>query len=148
MHPRIPLESGRCAALAAGVFLAFSGAASGRECWMDIYDKANFQGAHQRIEGPAQIPSLSKLGGQDWSNRIESVRIGADAEATAFRQEDFKEEPEGPVNHPEAFAGWGKQEIAAYQELEISFGPGKEEHHLGELDFHRNINSLVVRCKK
>lgn len=136
------------AALAAGALLAFSGAAPGRECWLDIYDQANYQGSHQRIEGPAELPNLRGLGGQDWSSRIESLRVGADAEVVAFRSENFVEQPQGPLNHPEAFRKWGAQDIPAYQELEISFGPGKQQHHLGELDFHRNINSLKVRCRQ
>ncbi len=148
MHERSASESGLFAALLTGVLWVFSGTAMGRECGLDIYDKDNYQGAHQRIEGPVELPNLKNLGGQDWSNRIESLKVGADAEVTAFRLENFREEPKGPVNHPEAFARWGKQEIPAYQELEISFGAGKQEHHLGELDFHRNINSLKIRCTK
>lgn len=140
-------ESGHFATLMAGMLWVFSGAAVGGECWLDIYDQGDYQGAHRRIEGPAELPSLKDLGGEDWGHRIESLKVGKAAEVTAFRQENFREEPKGPVNHPEAFARWGKQEIPAYQELEISFGPGKQAHHLGELDFHRNINSLKIRCK-
>jgi hypothetical protein len=134
--------------LAAGVLLASSGAAFGKECWLDLYDKANYEGSHVRIEGPAELPSLKSLNGEDWSNRIESLQVGADAEVVAYRQADFQDQPQGPVNHPEAFKSWGAKEIPAYQELEIDFGPGKKAHHLGELDFHRNINSLKLRCRK
>jgi hypothetical protein len=134
--------------LSAGALLAGSGAALGKECWLDVYDKANYEGSHARIEGPAELSNLKNVNGEDWSNRIESLKVGNDAEIIAFRQADFRDEPQGPVNHPEAFKSWGAKEIPAYQELEIDFGPGKKEHHLGELDFHRNINSLKVRCRK
>ncbi len=148
MHQSSAHESGRFAALMAGVLLVFSGAAPAKECWLDIYDKDNFQGGHLRIEGPAELPNLKKLGDQDWSNRIESLKVGADAEVIAYRKENFEEKPRGPVNHPEAFQEWGAQEIPAYQELEINFGGGKQEHHLGDLHFHRSINALRVLCKK
>lgn len=134
--------------LSAALLLAASGMAFGKECWLEIYDQANYQGSHARIEGPAELASLKSVNGEDWSNRIESLQVGSGAEVIAFRQADFKVEPKGPINHPEAFRNWGAKEIPAYQELEISFGPGKKEHHLGELDFHRNINSLKVRCRK
>jgi hypothetical protein len=142
-------QPGRVAALLwAGAFLSASGTALGKECWLDVYDKANYEGNRVRINGPAELPDLKSLNKEDWSNRIESLQVGADAEVIAFRKPNFEEEPEGQVYHPEAFQSWGKKEIPAYQELEISFGPGKKEHHLGELNFHKNINSLKVRCRK
>jgi hypothetical protein len=101
-----------------------------------------------RIEGPAQLSNLKTVNNQDWSNRIESLKVGSDAEVIAYRKENFEDKPQGPIYHPEAFKKWGEKEIPAYQELEITFGAGKEEHHLGELDFHQNINALKVMCKK
>jgi hypothetical protein len=134
--------------LSAGALLAASAAVQAKECWLDIYDKANYEGGHARIQGPAELASLKNLNGEDWSNRIESLKVGPGAEVIAYRQAEFKDAPQGPVNHPEVFQNWGAKEIPAYQELEIDFGPGKNQHHLGELDFHRNINSLKVRCRK
>ncbi|MGZ8219293.1 hypothetical protein [Methylomagnum sp.] len=142
-------DSGWVAALAGlGAFFMMSGAAFGRECWLDIYDKADFAGSRVHIEGPANLPSLKDLNKEDWSNRIESLKVGSGAEVVAFRKPNFEEAPQGQINHPQAFKNWGEQEIPAYQDQEISFGPGKQEHHLGELKFHRNINSIVVRCRK
>lgn len=148
MYTHSAHKSGRFAVLMAGAFLVFSGAALGKECWVDIYDKADFKGDRQRIGGPADLPTLKGLGNRDWSNRIESLQVGSDAEVVAFRKENFENEPDGPVNHPQAIQAWGEQELPTYLEQEISFGAGKKEHHLGELNFHRNINSLKVRCKK
>lgn len=134
--------------LAISILVATSHSIYGKECWLEIYDAANFGGSHARIIGPAELPSLSNINGEDWSNRIESLKVGGDAEVLAFRKGNFEDVPESPVNHPQAFKNWGAQEIAAYQDLEISFGPDAKEHHLGELKFHRNINSLKIRCRK
>ena len=149
MHKDSRLGANRWAVLAAGALWALADAAAGQECWLDIYDQDNFQGEHWRVQGPAELSSLKAMGGQDWRNRIESLAVGKDAEVLAFRKESFEDEPQGPVNHPDAFQprAWGRQDIPAYQEQEISFGPGKQERHLGELHFHRNINSLKVRCR-
>ena len=135
------------AILSAGALLATSGVALGKECWLDVFDKPNFEGNRVRIEGPAELADLKNLNKEDWSNRIESLQVGPDAEALAFRKPNFENEPQGPVYHPEAFESWGKKEIPSYQDWEISFGPGKKEHHLGELHFHQNINSLKLRCR-
>lgn len=122
------------------------GAWGAGECWVDIYDKTDFKGAHTRIEGPVELPSLSRLDGSDWSNRIESLMVGGKAQVTAFRLENFKEEQEeGPAYHGEAIKAWGEK-AESYGDEEITFGPGKKEHHLGELRFHQNIKSLKIKC--
>jgi len=124
-----------------------NGSAFAGDCWVDIYDKPDFQGSHVRIEGPKDLPSLKNLNGDDWHNRIESLTVGSKAEVVAFKREKFNEEHEGPVYHQDAIQAWGKKEMPAYHELEITFGPDTKKHHLGELNFHQNINSLKIRCR-
>lgn len=130
------------------VVLALNGgAAYAGDCWVDLYDKPEFAGVHVRIEGPLDLPNLKTLSGQDWSNRIESLAVGPKAEVVAYQRENFNETHQGPVAHPDAIKAWGEAELPAYHDLEISFGPGKKEHHLGELKFHKTINALKVRCR-
>lgn len=129
------------------ILLSPADAIAAKECWADFFDKPNFEGQHVRLEGPAELPSLGKLQGQDWNNRIESLKVGPDAELIAYRRPNFEETPEAPLNHPQSFTGRDPSEIAAYQDLEISFGPNAREQHLGELKFHRNINSVKLRCR-
>jgi hypothetical protein len=129
-------------------FLAALGCAQGAwasDCWLDIFDKSVFQGAHARIEGPADLTSLKRINNEDWSGRIESLKLGPKAKVVAFRQENFKENSGGPAYHGEALQAWGEKP-ESYSDQEISFGPGAEEHHLGELNFHRAINSLSIKC--
>lgn len=116
------------------------------ECWVDIYDQPNLLGTHVRLEGPVEMPNLKSISGENWSNRIESLLVGPSARVTAYKAEDFKESHVGPVAHPDAFKAWGQGEIPAYHDLEISFGPGKEERHLAELHFHKSINALKIFC--
>lgn len=136
--------------MAAAMSLSFLGSLCGPvqasgDCWLDVYDKTDFQGAHVRIEGPAELPNLRKLDGANWSNRIESLAVGSKARVTVFRQENYKEEEKGPAYHGEAIKAWGEKP-ESYSDQEMSFGPGKKEHHLGELRFHQAINSLVIHC--
>jgi hypothetical protein len=129
------------AALATGVTdPAFAG-----DCWLDIYDKTEFGGNHARIEGPTELANLHKLNSEEWGNRIESLSTGPKSRVIAFIQENFKESPEGLVNHGDAIKAWGERP-EAYSEQEIIFGPNRKEHHLGELGFHRNIKSIIVKC--
>ena len=126
--------------------LAGSGSVhAGGDCWLDVYDKTNFEGAHARIEGPAELLSLGKLAGEDWSNRIDSLIVGPKAQVIAFRQEHFREDQSGQPYHGDAIKNWGG-DAKSYSDLEITFTPGQKEHHLGELNFHQNINSLKIKC--
>jgi hypothetical protein len=119
--------------------------ANAGDCWLDVYDKTDFAGSHVRIEGPVQLPSLAKLNNEDWGNRIESLTVGPKAQILAFRQQNYKEDDTGPAYHGEAIKAWGEKP-ESYSNQEISFGAGKKEHHLGEQNFHRAINSLTIKC--
>lgn len=116
------------------------------DCWLDIFDKTDFQGKHARISGPADLPNLRQIDGSDWSNRIESLVVGNKARVTVFRHENYREAEQGPAYHGEAIKAWGEKP-ESYSDQEMSFGPGKKEHHLGELRFHQAINSLILRCQ-
>ena len=135
------------ASLGPMLVLIASAAVRAGDCWVEVYDKPNFEGAHARIEGPREMPNLKSLNGEDWSNRIESLVVGPKGELVAFKQVDYNEEHQGQINHPDAFRAWGQKEMPSYHELEITFGPDKKEHHLGELRFHQNINSLKLSCR-
>ena len=63
----------------------------------------------------------------------------------AFRQENFKEDLSGQPYHGDAIKNWGG-DAKSYSDVEITFVPGQKEHHLGELNFHENINSLKIMC--
>lgn len=124
-----------------------SALAAAGDCWVDLYDRPDFKGVHVRLEGAQDLPQLKDLKGADWSNRIESLVVGPEAELVAYQQADYNEEHHGQVYHPDALRAWGAKELPALHDLEITFGQGKKEHHLGELRFHKNINSLKLRCR-
>jgi len=150
MYTPLARSLGRFASsLSVAVLLASAGfAAAAKECWLDLYDKADYQGSHVRLKGPADLSDLKSLNGEDWSNRIESLIVGPDAEVFAFRQEKFEDTPQGPIYHQKELQAWGEKDIGSDQDLKIAFGPGTKEHHLGDLNFHRNINSLKLQCRR
>ncbi|QFY43781.1 hypothetical protein F6R98_15060 [Candidatus Methylospira mobilis] len=115
------------------------------DCWLDVYDKPGLGGSHVRIEGPSELKNLHKLNNEEWSNRIESLSTGPKTRAIAFRQENFKESSQGLVNHGDVFKAWNEKP-ESMSEQEIAVGPDHKELHLGELGFHRNINSLSIKC--
>ena len=118
------------------------------ECWVDIYDKPNCEGAHVRISGPAKLRSLRALNESDWSNRIESVRVGPDARFVGYIREDFDASHAPPSAHPDAFKSWGESQLPSYLNLEIDIGAGRTESHLADLGFHRKIQSIKLECSR
>lgn len=144
MRPRHTRCQARSFALLT-LLAASSAVSAGGDCWLDIYDRTNFEGAHVRIDGPAELLSLGRLAGEDWSNRIDSLVVGPKAQVVAFRQEHFREDQSGQPYHGDAIKNWGG-DPKSYSDLEITFGPGQKEHHLGELNYHQNINSLKIGC--
>ncbi len=134
--------------VAAGCFLtalSMTAAAHASDCWLDVYDKPEFGGAHVRIEGPVELPSLAQLNNENWDERIESLIVGPKARVKAYRKESFKEDSKGLTYHGEAIKSWGEKP-ESYSDQEIIFGEGKKESHLGEEGFHRAINSLKIKC--
>jgi hypothetical protein len=130
--------------LVLGVAVAPVAGAAG-DCWLDIYDQGGFQGKQLRIDGPRELSSLAKVNGENWGNRIDSLQVGPKAQVYAFRQEDFKDDYSGLAYHGDAIRNW-KEDAKTFSDREITFGAGQKEHHLGELNFHRNINSLKILC--
>lgn len=122
------------------------GVAVAGDCWLDVYSEIGFKGEHARIEGPAQLPNLRSVAGADWSNRIDSLAVGPKAVVQAYRKESFRDQPVANPNHPDALKNWGEKPSDSGDQ--VSFGPGQKLHHLGELDFHHNINSLKIDCAK
>lgn len=133
--------------VAAGVWiLLLSGSVIAGDCWVDVYAEIGFKGEHARIEGPIQLSNLHAVSGSDWSNRIDSLAVGPKAMVWAYRKENFRDQPPASPNHPDALKAWGEK--ASDSGDDVSFGPGQKHHHLGELDFHHNINSLKIDCVK
>ena len=52
-------------------------------CWIDVWDKKNFEGNHQRLYGPIDM-ALLRLGESDWSSKLMSLRTGPSAYLECF----------------------------------------------------------------
>jgi hypothetical protein len=112
--------------------LAFAQVAKATDCWLDLYDKPNFQGHRLHLIGPARLKSLKNLQSGDWSNRVESLIVGPRASVMVFRAEGCKCEPtssDNPLN-----------------QNDIMFGGGEEINDLKEQGFQDAINSVSIRC--
>jgi hypothetical protein len=75
-------------------------------CYAIVYERPDFQGAGDVLNGPARWPSLDRLTStnqSNWRHRIRSLRLGLVATATAYTQTAFTGESQrfGPESaHP------------------------------------------------
>lgn len=60
-------------------------------CWVEVYEKPNFQGRSVRLHGPLELASLNIADLGDWRDRINSLRVGPSATAEVFGDANFKD---------------------------------------------------------
>jgi Beta/Gamma crystallin len=54
-------------------------------CYVQVWDAPNYRGEMDYFNGPGQYPDLRKLpDGDDWNERIRSVKVGPRAYANAY----------------------------------------------------------------
>lgn len=94
------------------------------QCWVEIYEDAQFirETPWTRIQGPTEMSNIDNLAGQNWNDKISSIRVGPDAVVQVYEHAGFR----GEVR-------------------EYDYG-----RSIGNLDSDRlndRISSLKIRCR-
>lgn len=94
-----------------------------KACWAEIFEDTDFDLAdpHVKIQGPMQMPSLKDFSGRNWSNEIQSIIVGPNAEITAYPDKDF-------------------------QGTELVLKPNKRINDLSQLNMGDDIESMKISC--
>jgi hypothetical protein len=61
-------------------------------CWVKVYEDENYGGKQYRLEGPVEYRNLKNLpgsGGEDFGDKIGSLRTGPNAYLQVFNDENF-----------------------------------------------------------
>lgn len=117
-------------------------------CWAEFYEYAQYIGDHFRIDGPAQLPNLRDVDGENWDLRIDSMVVGPKAKVTVFENVNYKLTLTEMANYPVLMRSLGITEEDIKEDSELIFPPREMVHHLGEYNFHKKIRSLKVDCVK
>jgi beta/gamma crystallin len=88
------------------------------DCYIEIWEGKHFEGAHLRLIGPADYPSLQLSAGK-WGDRVSSLRVGPQAFVLAYEDEEFKDKM-------------------------VSFGPGQTVGDLSEFSLNDQIDSIRI----
>lgn len=64
------------------------------QCWVEVYEDAQFtrDTPWTRIQGPTEMSNLDQLAGQNWNDKISSIRVGPDAVLQVFEHAGFRGE--------------------------------------------------------
>jgi len=121
--------------------------AKNKDCWVDLFDKTEYQGNKIRVTGPAKLKDLKSVNDENWDKRIESTIVGPKAVLTVFENKRFKLTLTEMANHPVLMKSLGISKQDILEDSELIFGPNSKIHGLGEFHFNHKVRSLIVECK-
>ena len=116
------------------------------DCWVDLYEYAEYIGENIRIKGPMGLANLRSVNGENWEARIDSLVVGSDARVTIFEHTNYKLTLTEMAKHPELMKSLGITEKEIREESELIFKPNTRVNHLGVYNFHKKTKSLKIEC--
>lgn len=117
-----------------------------KDCWADFFEHSEYAGKHLLIEGPAKLENLNKVNGEDWNQRIHSIKVGPNAKVTVYQNPRFELPIPKMAEKPELMRAWGITEQDIKEDSELIFNANAVVHDLGDFGFHKKIRSLKVEC--
>ncbi|MEQ1484148.1 beta/gamma crystallin domain-containing protein [Methyloglobulus sp.] len=117
-----------------------------KECWANFFEHAQYEGKRLHIEGPAQLENLNKVNGEDWNQRIHSIKVGPKAKVTVYQNPRFELTLTEMAKKPDLMRAWGITEQDIKEDSELIFNANDMIHDLGDFSFHKKIRSLKVEC--
>jgi len=92
------------------------------QCWVKVYQADHFGSTSATIRGPIALPTLDDLEGTNWTDEIESLVVGPEAEVQVWKS-------------------------ANYVGTAQTFRRGQKVDELDDLDLESDIGSLKVICR-
>jgi hypothetical protein len=120
--------------------------AEDKGCWADFFEHSQYAGKHLLIEGQTKLENLNKVNGEDWNQRIHSIKVGPKAKVTVFQNPHFELPIPKMLEKPELMQAWGITEQDIKEDSELIFNANASIHDLGDFGFHKKIRSLKVEC--
>lgn len=147
---KVILMSFRCLktlTIAASLFIpAFTVYAEDKDCWADFFEESQYKGKHVLVAGPAKYENLNKLNGEDWNQRIHSIKVGPKARVTVYQNPKFELTLTEMAKKPDFLKAWGITEQDIKEDSELIFNENATIHDLGDFNFHKKVRSLKVDC--
>lgn len=120
--------------------------AEDKDCWADFFEEAQYAGKHLLIKGPSQLENLNKINGEDWNQRIHSIKVGPKAKVIVYQNPRFELSLTEMAKKPDFMRAWGVTEQDIKEDSELIFDANATIHDLGDFNFHKKVRSLKVQC--
>lgn len=124
----------------------FKVSAEDKDCWADFFEESQYAGKHLLIKGPSQLANLNKVNGDNWNQRIHSIKVGPKARVTVFQNPRFELTITEMAKKPDFMRAWGITEQDIKEDSELIFDANSTIHDLGDFNFHKKVKSLKVDC--
>ena len=131
--------------LLGGVSTTYAG---NENCWAEFFENSNYAGPHFRLAGPIQLDNLQNVNGENWTSRIDSIKVGPKARLVIFENINFKLTLKEMANYPDLMHALGVTEQDVKEDSELIFGANANIHDLSDFNFHHKIRSLKIDCIK
>lgn len=117
-----------------------------KDCWADFYEESEYGGKHFSLKGSATLENLKQVNGEDWNQRIHSIKIGPKARVTVYQCPRFELPLTEMAKKPDFMQAWGITEQDIKEDSELIFTGEEQIHDLGDFNFHKKVRSLKVDC--
>ncbi|SJM90478.1 hypothetical protein [Crenothrix polyspora] len=120
--------------------------AANKDCWVDMFEEAQYAGKHLLIEGATELADLTNINGDNWDKRIHSLKVGSAAKVTVYQNQRFELTVPQVAKNPDLLRSLGVTEQDVKEDSELIFIANKQVHDLGDFNFHKKIRSLKLEC--
>lgn len=120
--------------------------AGDKDCWADFFEESQYKGNHVLVNGPASYENLNNLNGENWNQRIHSIKVGPKARVTVYQNPKFELSITEMSKKPDFLKAWGITEQDIKEDSELIFNENATIHDLGDFNFHKKVRSLKVEC--
>lgn len=120
--------------------------AEDKDCWADFFEESQYAGKHFLVEGATKLENLNNVHGENWDNRIHSIKIGPNTRVTVYQNPRFELKISDMAMSPQLMRSWGITEQDIKEDSELIFTGKEMIHDLGDFGFHKKVRSLKVEC--
>lgn len=123
-----------------------SATAEDKDCWADFFEESEYGGKHFLQKGSANLENLKQVNGEDWNQRIHSIKVGPKTKVTVYQCPQFELPLTEMAKKPELMQAWGITEQDVKENSLLIFTGAEQIHDLGDFNFHKKVRSLKVEC--
>lgn len=120
--------------------------AEDKDCWADFFGEVNYAGKPLHLTGPTQLETLDKVQGENWNERIHSLKVGPKAKVTVYKNPKFELTVTKMAQSPEQMQALGITVKDIKEDSELIFNENATIHNISDFNFHKKIKSLKVDC--